>query len=112
MSDNNKCGDCVHKDGCKAAYSKLGQYKGPNVAPRVCIAFLIPLIVFISLLEVLPSIFDDLIKNESLRGFAIIITSALVAFISAVMAEALYKIIWKNRNSNLERSEKLTRKES
>ncbi len=48
IQDNGHCEKCTHREGCSQVYEKLGKVKGPNVAFKVFLVFLMPIIVFIA----------------------------------------------------------------
>ena len=50
MKSDDNCSQCGHKDGCRLMYEKIGKAKGPNVALKAIVAFLVPIGVFIGAL--------------------------------------------------------------
>ncbi len=47
MKSDSYCSGCSQKDTCRSAYEKVGQVGGPNIAWKVIVAFLVPIVVFI-----------------------------------------------------------------
>jgi hypothetical protein len=47
MDRNDPCSGCGQKKTCRDVYDKIGKTKGPNVALKAIVAFLLPLFVFI-----------------------------------------------------------------
>jgi hypothetical protein len=50
MNKQKPCKDCYEKHNCQEIYQHLGNAKGPSVAAKAVIAFLLPLTVFIIML--------------------------------------------------------------
>ena len=46
MSEQGFCQSCDQKHNCKSVYLHLGNAKGPAVAMKVVVAFLLPLLIF------------------------------------------------------------------
>jgi hypothetical protein len=79
---NKMCGSCF---GCAEIYRLLGQSKGPPVALNVIIAFLAPLVIFITAAVVAEKIFGSRISSGPLK--------ILVVFLTAFLAAAVYIVI-------------------
>lgn len=73
-NDTKNCSQCGQKDRCSQLYEKMGKTQGPNVAWKVIVAFLIPILVFILSL----STADNLLQNQ-FEGKMLTITSFLSA---------------------------------
>jgi len=50
MTNQPLCDQCGERQSCKDLYQKLGQDKGPSFMRAVLSAFLLPIVVFISVL--------------------------------------------------------------
>ena len=73
MVKGNICQECSQKESCKQAFEKLGNVKGPSVAIKSILAFLLPLVIFIAALAVLEKIFQ---KNA---GISFLLAAGLTA---------------------------------
>lgn len=47
MDRNDSCSGCGQKKTCRDVYGRMGKTKGPNVAFKAMLAFLLPILVFI-----------------------------------------------------------------
>ena len=59
MTDQGQCDNCGHKMHCQAVFERLSRTEGPNVALKVTVAFVLPILVFIVSLVV----FNHLVKG-------------------------------------------------
>ena len=88
MKSDNNCSGCDHKEGCRLMYEKLGNAKGPNVAWKVFIAFLVPIAVFIGALvaaqHFLQNRFEEKILTLISFFLAICLTLVVVFIIRAL----------------------------
>jgi hypothetical protein len=84
MKNDNNCSQCDHKDGCRLMYEKLGSAKGPNVAWKVIVAFLVPIGVFIGGLAAGQHFLQSRFEGDSLT---------LVSFFLALCLTLLVMII-------------------
>lgn len=75
MDDQEFCSNCRQQNDCKTTYEKLGKVKGPSVAIRAIIAFLVPIAVFIAALAAFERLFEKTIAGRDAR----VALSALVA---------------------------------
>jgi hypothetical protein len=66
MAEEKKCSDCQHSNDCKSAYEQLGCVEGPNVALKVFVAFLLPILVFIIAFAVLEDVFSMFLNSENI----------------------------------------------
>jgi hypothetical protein len=64
MTPQRFCQDCAYKHDCKKLYQQLGSVKGPSVAGRVIVAFLLPVIVFIVALAAFEKILAGTVNNK------------------------------------------------
>ena len=61
------CQGCSQQHECQEAYKKLANIKGTSVVFKVCIAFLLPLLVFIASLAAFERILAEAIDAKELR---------------------------------------------
>jgi len=73
MVKENICQECSQKESCQQAFEKLGNAKGPSVAIKSILAFLLPLVIFIAALAVSEKIFQ---KNA---GISFLLAAGLTA---------------------------------
>jgi len=67
MDEQKFCKQCSQLRDCKKVYQQLGSTKGPSVAVKVIVAFLLPLLVFIGCLAVFEQIFSKAIETKQLQ---------------------------------------------
>ena len=95
MVQEKFCEGCDQSNKCKEIYGKLGNVKGPSIALKVIVAFLLPLVVFIVSLAVFERFFTGSIDTEGLRtavGFLAALAVTLVfIFIVKVISNRLAK---------------------
>lgn len=60
------CNGCGQKDRCQEVYEKLGQSKGPNIALRAVMAFVVPVAVFVAAAFAVGSLLEKTIENARL----------------------------------------------
>lgn len=75
MDNQEFCSSCRQKNDCKTTYQKLGKVKGPSVAVKAIIAFLVPIGVFIAALAGFEKLFEKTIEGKNAR----VALSALLA---------------------------------
>lgn len=83
MDENEFCSSCPQKHDCKTTYELVGKVKGPSVAIRAIVAFLVPIAVFIAALAAFQRFFEKTIENKDgcvalSAFFAICITFACI----------------------------------
>ena len=76
MENNENCSDCPQSHDCKSMYQQLGNAKGPNVALKVLLAFVLPIAVFIAGLALFGHVFAGLEMSENAQ---IALTALLAA---------------------------------
>ncbi|MHC4159979.1 MAG: hypothetical protein ACYSSO_12965 [Planctomycetota bacterium] len=85
MTQQKLCQDCSQNHDCKELYDQLGHAKGPSIALKAVIAFLLPLAVFIGALAVFET-FSNRTLNEGhlhvLLDFLLAISATLTVIIS------------------------------
>ena len=97
------CDGCKHKDSCKEVYEKLGQHKGPNIAFKAIMAFVVPVVVFVlAALAVGP-----LLKNK-IENVRLVILIQLAAGLAAagVVVFIVRHFERKNQSVNMQCPEK------
>ena len=56
MTEQDYCHSCIQKHDCQKVYDRIGNAPGPSVVVEVCLAFLLPLVVFIASLAIAQKI--------------------------------------------------------
>jgi len=90
MEQQENCQGCYQKDQCREIYRQLGNAEGPSVFCRVVVAFLLPIVVFISVLAVFEETLAGVIDSKVLRticGFL----SALAAVYACILITKVIK---------------------
>ncbi len=88
---------CSAKHNCRTIYQQLGKAKGPSVARKVTVVFLLPLLVFIGILVLFEQIFTNTIVIKELQTAMSFLLSALATSIYILVAVAISKQASKNR---------------
>ncbi len=81
--ETNNCSGCDHKDRCGHVYETLGRSKGPNVAWKVILAFLMPILVFILSLAGANRLLQNRFEGKALIAAAFL--AALTVTLAAVV---------------------------
>lgn len=80
MVQQEFCQRCNQKDDCQKVYRILGNTEGPPVAAKVCLAFLVPLVVFIVSLGVCERLLNGQIENVHVLSAVSLLSALLVTF--------------------------------
>jgi hypothetical protein len=96
MTDHEICGKCRQRNGCKQAYQRMADYKGPSVLGKVLIAFAVPLLSFI----LAVAVFQELTAGLASRTAATILSFALSAGTTALIITIIQVI---NRRFGVDR---------
>lgn len=95
MSEDLFCKKCSQRQNCREVYQKLGEAKGPSVAAKAVIAFVLPIIAFISALVIFDKFLIPVINADKLR--------TAVSFIIAVSATLTLIVVTKMVNNTIAR---------
>ena len=87
MDNQEFCQGCEQQHSCREVYRQLGNTKGPSVALKVVVAFLLPLMVFIVTLAVSEAILAKL-QTQAAISF---LPALLAAFICILITKAINK---------------------
>lgn len=93
MPEDNKCQSCPERQSCKEVYRQLGQSEGPPVTLNVVIAFVLPLVIFITCLAAGLAIVKKI--NQNLPAAPI---SLAIALLVTALYVVLASLIVKKRN--------------
>lgn len=80
MNEEEFCVNCNQKHNCGSIYHQLGNIKGPSVAVKVVIAFLLPLVVFIFSLAAFQEIFTNTVSSQHMQTVLSMVAALLVTF--------------------------------
>jgi len=86
MTQQKFCQDCNQRQDCQKIYQQLAGAKVSSVVPQVTIAFLLPLLVFISALAASGQILGQAIAEKELHTalsllVALVVTSIFILVI-------------------------------
>jgi len=90
MEQQENCQGCYQKDQCREIYRQLGNAEGPSVVCKVAVAFLLPIVVFISVLAVFEETLAGVVSSKVVRticGFL----SALAAAYACILITKVIK---------------------
>lgn len=95
MVQEKFCEGCEQSEKCQDVSRKLGNIKGPSIALKVIVAFLLPLVVFIVSLAVFERLFAGSIDTEGLRTAAGFLAALAVTFVFILIVKVISKQISK-----------------
>lgn len=87
-NDTKNCSQCNKKENCSQLYEKLGQSKGPNIAWKVIVAFLVPILVFILSLAAANQLFESKFEGKMLT-VAAFLAASVVTLLVIVLIRAI-----------------------
>ena len=97
MSQDNLCKNCDKADTCRQVYENIGKSKGPSIALKVIIAFLLPIIVFITVLAIFEKLLQNLIPVNQLRTVLSLLAAVAVTFTVIAIIKFINRQLSKNR---------------
>jgi uncharacterized membrane protein (DUF485 family) len=90
MAEHDFCHTCIQKHDCQKVYHELGNSRGPSVAVKASLAFLLPLVVFIVALAVFQKILTgaaEPVKTAVGLAMALVSTLACILVVRATSRE-------------------------
>lgn len=81
MTQAKGCEGCSQAHDCKKIYERLGNVDGPSVTPKVLIAFVLPIGVFIGAL----GLFGRLLQHTIARPYQSLCACALALCVTGVL---------------------------
>ena len=84
MTQDDLCNSCDNAKTCRQVYTKLGKSKGPSIAMKAIVAFLLPIVVFIASLVLFEKLLENLIMTKHLRT-AIGVPAALAVTFTIIL---------------------------
>jgi len=100
MVEQKFCQGCSQKHDCQETYQKLANFKGPSVALKVIVAFLLPMLVFIASLAAFERILLDVVSK---KGLQTALSSLLALSVTFVCVLIIRTICHSCENRNLEK---------
>ena len=88
MTEQDFCRSCTQKHDCQKVYDRIGNAPGPSVVVEVCLAFLLPLAVFIAALAIFQKILAG--TTEAART-AISLALALASTLGCILIVRMIK---------------------
>ena len=85
MKNDDYCSGCGHKDTCRQAYDKMGKAKGPNVAMKAIVAFLVPIGVFVGSLAGSQRLLGNRFAGHALTLVSFILASSITLLVVFVI---------------------------
>jgi len=97
MAQQEFCEKCNQQHNCQEIYQKLGNSKGPSVAPVATIGFLLPILVFILSLAVFKGIFARTIDSKIVQTALCFLLALSASFVSVLLIKAVSILLSKNK---------------
>ena len=91
MAEQDFCHTCNQKNDCQEAHRHLGDIEGPSLVVKVLLAFLLPLVVFITSLAVFERILAGAINSEAARTAVSFLLALLAAFMGILITRTTCK---------------------
>lgn len=91
------CESCNQKYRCQEAYQQLGKAKAPSIVPKVVVAFLLPIVVFIASLAAFEQILAKATTARELQTVLGFLLALLVTSASVLIMKALDRQFSKNK---------------
>lgn len=89
MLKQNRCQSCEQRHNCREIYQQLGKIESPSVIPKVLVAFLLPLVVFIAALAVFEGILANSTDTRELQTAVNFLLALLVTFAFTLIIRAI-----------------------
>jgi len=89
MDEQKFCQECGQRHECQKVYQQLGNNKSPSVAFKVVIAFLLPLVVFITALIASGKILSGIINSKEAQTVLSFLLALAVTFICIFVLKAI-----------------------
>ena len=89
MDEQKFCQECGQRHKCQEVYRQLGNNKNPSVAFKVVIAFLLPLVVFITALVASEKILAKIINSKEAQTVLSFLLALAVTFVCIFVLKAI-----------------------
>jgi len=97
MDQQKNCQGCDKERNCRQVYQKLANFRGPSIALKVIVAFLLPIMVFIASLAAFERILAEAINTKELRTALSFLLALLVTFGLISIIKLIDKLFSKNK---------------
>lgn len=94
MSQDQFCSDCTFRTDCKKIYQQIGHSKGPSIATKAALAFLLPIVVFIAALVLCEK--NLAIENKSIKIAVSFLSACIASFGCIIITKKIAGIFKKN----------------
>lgn len=91
MVEFKPCQECDQKHKCRDIYQQLGKSKGPSVAFKAVVAFLLPLLIFILSLAAFERILAGTTDIKGLRIVLDFVLALSVTLVTMLITKAISK---------------------
>jgi len=89
MAEEKFCQGCHQKHRCQEVYEHLSKMECPSVVPKVVVAFLLPILVFIGSLAAFEEILAKVIQSKELQT----VIGLLLALVVSIAFVFITKVI-------------------
>ena len=89
MVEQKFCQGCNQEHDCQEINQKLANFKGPSVVFKVCLAFLLPILVFIASLAVSERVLAKAIDTKELRTALNFLLALSVTFVCLLIIRTI-----------------------
>lgn len=97
MTEQENCGKCSQRNGCRQAYQRMAEYGGPSVLGKVCFGLVVPLLSFV----VLAAVFNYLAAGWLGERFLAVFSASMAVVGTALIMLSIFaasKFIKNRRN--------------
>lgn len=105
MGENEFCSNCPQEHDCKTTYELLGKVKGPSVAIRAIVAFLVPIAVFIAALAAFQGVLEKNIENKDGRVAISAFLAICVTFVCIMILKYADKRLMQKKEQSCKQKE-------
>lgn len=89
MVQQDRCQQCSQRQNCGELYEQLGKSEGASIVKKVVIAFLLPLVVFISSLAVFERIFSGVVSAGQAQSALSLVSALLLTLVCILLTKVL-----------------------
>ena len=91
MAETEFCENCIQKHNCSSIYQQLGNTQGPSIVSKILIAFVLPLVVFITSLGIFEEIFGKKISSQNLQTILSLLLALFMTFFCILITRLINK---------------------
>jgi len=97
MAEQKSCQGCDQKYTCQEIYQQLSNSRGPSVAFKTVVAFLLPLLIFIASLACFKGILARVTDAKELRIALDFLLALSVTLVTILIIKVISKYLDKNK---------------